>query len=83
MPEILAECKIITNFTTQQTRGFNISYNLSLTEASIEKIMDMKKTKEMKKAENELKEIRKSYANLATQRFSRLSRLSQADNPFS
>ena len=37
----------------------------------------------MKKAENELKEIRKSYANLATQRFSRLSRLSQADNPFS
>ena len=83
MPEILAECKIITNFTTQQTRGFNISYNLSLTEASIEKIMDMKKTKEMKKAENELKEIRKSYANLATQRFSRLSRLTQADNPFS
>ena len=77
MPEIFVECKIITNFTTQQTRGFNISYNLSMTEASIEKIMEMKDTKEINKAEAELKEVKKSYAALATQRFSRLSRLSR------
>ena len=81
-PEIFLECKIITNFTTQQTRGFNISYNLSMTEASIEKIMEMKDTKEMNKAEAELKEVRKSYAVLATQRFSRLSRLSMVENSF-
>ena len=82
MPEIFVECKIITNFTTQQTRGFNISYNLSMTEASIEKIMEMKDTKEINKAEAELKEVKKSYAALATQRFSRLSRLSMAENSF-
>ena len=80
MPELFVECKIITNFTTPQTRGFNISYNLSMTEASIEKIMEMKETKEMNKAEIELKEVKKSYAVLATQRFSRLSRLSMAEN---
>ena len=82
MPEIFVECKIITNFTTQQTRGFNISYNLSMTEASIEKIMEMKDTKEINKAEAELKEVKKSYAALATQRFSRLSRISMAENSF-
>ena len=82
MPEIFVECKIITNFTTQQTRGFNISYNLSMTEASIEKIMEMKDTKEINKAESELKEVKKSYAALATQRFSRLSRISMAENSF-
>ena len=80
MPELFVECKIITNFTTPQTRGFNISYNLSMTQASIEKIMEMKETKEMNKAEIELKEVKKSYAALATQRFSRLSRLSMAEN---
>ena len=82
MPEIFVECKIITNFTTQQTRGLNISYNLSMTEASIEKIMEMKDTKEINKAEAELKEVKKSYAALATQRFSRLSRISMAENSF-
>ena len=82
MPELLVECKIITNFTTLQTRGFNISYNLSMTEASIEKIMEMKDTKELKKAEIELKEVRKTFAVLAAQRFSRLSRPSEAENPF-
>ena len=82
MPEIFVECKIITNFTTQQTRGFNISYNLSMTEASIEKIMEMRDTKEINKAEAELKEVKKSYAALATQRFSRLSRISMAENSF-
>ena len=86
MPELLVECKIISNFTTQQTRGFNISYNLSMAEASIEKILEMKDTKEINKAEKELKEVRKTFGDLATQRFSRLSRLSRASavgNPFS
>ena len=83
MPEILIECKIITNFTTQQTRGFNISYNLSMAEASIEKIMEMKNTKEMDDAEKELKEVKKTFGVLANQRFSRLSRPSAPENPFS
>ena len=83
MPELLIECKIITNFTTQQTRGFNISYNLSMAEASIEKIMEMKNTKEMDTAEKELKEVKKTFGVLANQRFSRLSRASAPENPFS
>ena len=85
MPEIFIECKIISNFITQQTKGFNISYNLVMTEASIEKIMGMKNTKELNNAEKELKEVRKTFAVLANQRFSRLSRLSRNsinDNAF-
>ena len=83
MPELLVECKIISNFTTQQTRGFNISYNLSMAEASIEKILEMKNTKEIINAEKELKEVRKTFGVLANQRFSRLSRPSAPENPFS
>ena len=83
MPDILIECKIVDNFTTQQTRGFNISYNLTLAEASIEKIMEMKNTKEINDVEKGLKEVRKTYADLASQRFSRLSRPSMVENPFS
>ena len=85
MPEMFIECKIISNFITQQTKGFNISYNLVMTEASIEKIMGMKNTKELNNAEKELKEVRKTFAVLANQRFSRLSRLSRNsinDNAF-
>ena len=83
MPEILIECKIISNFSTQQTRGFNVSYNLSMAEASIEKILEMKNTKEIINAEKELKEVRKTFGVLANQRFSRLSRPSGPENPFS
>ena len=83
MPEIFIESKIVTNFTTVQTRGFNISYNLSMAEASIEKIMEMKNTKEMDDAEKELKEVKKTFGVLANQRFSRLSRPSAPENPFS
>ena len=36
------DSKIITNFTTPSTRSFNISYNLTLLEASIETINNMK-----------------------------------------
>ena len=83
MPEILIECKIISNFSTQQTKGFNVSYNLSMAEASIEKILEMKNTKEIINAEKELKEVRKTFGVLANQRFSRLSRPSAPENPFS
>ena len=80
MPEILIECKIISNFITQQTKGFNISYNLVMTEASIEKIVGMKNTKEINKVNDELKEVRKTIGILTNQRFSRLSRLSRISN---
>ena len=83
MPEIYVECKIINNFTTQQTKGFNISYNLVMTEASIEKIMGMQNTREANKVKEELKEVRKTIYALANQRFSRLSRMSSNENPFS
>ena len=76
MPEIFIESKIVTNFTTVQTRGFNISYNLSMTQSCMETIMGMKDTKE-------IKEVKKSISVLTNQRFSRLSRLTQGENPFS
>jgi hypothetical protein len=82
MPELLVETKIITNFTTPCTRAFNISYNLTLMEASIETISKMN-SKEISNKEKQLKEVRKSIAVLTTQRISRLSRLSAAGNPFS
>ena len=74
MPEIYIEYKIITNFTTVQTKGFNISYNSSMTQACMEKIMEMKDIKE-------IKDVRKSISVLANQRFSRFSRPSQGENP--
>ena len=82
MPELLVETKIITNFTTPCTRAFNISYNLTLMEASIETISKMN-SKEIASKEKQLKEVRKSIAVLTTQRISRLSRLSATGNPFS
>ena len=54
-----------------------------MAEASIEKIMEMKNTKEMDDAEKELKEVKKTFGVLANQRFSRLCRPSAPENPFS
>ena len=82
MPELFIETQIITNFTTPSTRAFNISYNLTLMEASLETISKMN-SKEIAKKENQLKEVRKSIAVLTTQRISRLSRLSAPGSPFS
>ena len=81
MPEMLVESKIIINFTTPSTRAFNISYNLTLMEASLETISKMKNTKEISNREKQLKEVRKSIVVMATQRLSRLSRMSIPDNP--
>ena len=80
MPDLLIESKIISNFTTPSTRAFNISYNLTLMEASLETINKMD-SKEIANREKQLKEVRKSIAVLTTQRLSRLSRLSNPGNP--
>ena len=82
MPDLLIESKIIANFTTPSTRAFNISYNLTLMEASLETINKMD-AKEIGNREKQLKEVRKSIAVLTTQRLSRLSRLSNPGSPFS
>ena len=73
MPEMLIESKIITNFTTPSTRAFNISYNLTLLDASIETINQMDSIKVKTDRNKELKDVRKSIAVFATQRLSRLS----------
>ena len=82
MPDLFIESKIITNFTTPSTRAFNISYNLTLMEASLETIHKMENTKEMANRNKQLKEVRKSIAVLTTQRLSRLSRVSNPGSPF-
>ena len=74
--EIFIDSKIVTNFTTPTTRAFNISYNLTLFEASLDCIFNMKNIKDLAKCDKELKEVRKSLAAISTQRLSRLSRLS-------
>ena len=81
MPELFVESKIINNFTTPSTRAFNISYNLTLLEASMETISKMENSKELANREKQLKEVRKSIAVLTTQRLSRLSRLSRMSTP--
>ena len=83
MPELFIESKIISNFTTPSTRAFNIAYNLTLMEASLETITKMENSKELSNKENQLKEIRKSIADLTTQRLSRLSRASMPGKIFS
>ena len=83
MPELFIESKIISNFTTPSTRAFNIAYNLTLMEASLETITKMENSKELSNKENQLKEVRKSIAILTTQRLSRLSRASVPGNIFS
>ena len=73
MPEILLYCKIISNFTTQFTKGFNISYNYTLLEASLDYINDIKDIKEFSKKENGFLHASRSILDISTQRISRLS----------
>ena len=72
MPELLLFCKIINNFTTQFTKGFNISYNYTLLEASLDNINELD-IKELLKKENGFIELRRSILDVSTQRISRLS----------
>jgi hypothetical protein len=73
MPEMILFCKIINNFTTQFTKGFSISYNYTLLEASMDYIKEVKDIKELSQKENGLIEVRNSTLDLSTQRLSRIS----------
>lgn len=74
MPEIIVFSKMITNFTTPNTRSFNISYNFTLLEASLEYISSLRNIKELLKGDdNQLKDARKSLAGITNQRLSLLA----------
>ena len=74
MPEIIIFSKMITNFTTTNTRSFNISYNFTLLEASLEYISSLRNIKELLKGDdNQLKDARKSLAGITNQRLSLLT----------
>ena len=73
MPEIIIFSKMITNFTTPNTRSFNLSYNFTLLEASLEYISSLKNLKELLKDDDKiLKDARKSLAGITNQRLSLL-----------
>jgi hypothetical protein len=74
MPEIIVFSKMITNFTTPNTRSFNISYNFTLLEASLEYVSSLRNIKELLKGDdNQLKDVRKSLAGITNQRLSLLT----------
>ena len=73
MPEIIIFSKMITNFTTPNTRSFSISYNFTLLEASLEYISSIRNLKDLVKDDmKQLKDARKSLAGITTQRLSLL-----------
>lgn len=74
MPEVYIFSKMITNFTTPNTRAFSISYNFTLLEASLEYISTLKNLKELiKDDDSQLKDVRKSLAGITNQRLSSLN----------
>ena len=75
MPEIIIFSKMITNFTTPNTRSFNLSYNFTLLEASLEYISSLKDLKPLLKdgGDKQLKDARKSLAGITNQRLSLLT----------
>ena len=74
MPEVYIFSKMITNFTTPNTRSFSISYNFTLLEASLEYISTLKNLNELiKDDDQQLKDARKSLAGITNQRLSLLS----------
>ena len=73
MPEVLLFCKIINNFTTQFTKAFNIAYNYTLLEASLEYISGLKDINEIYQKENGFIDASKNIMNISNQRISRLS----------
>ena len=74
MPEIIIFSKMITNFTTPGTISFNLSYNFTLLEASLEYISSLKDLKPLlKDDDNQLKDARKSLAGITNQRLSLLT----------
>ena len=74
MPEIIIFSKMIMNYTTPSTRAFNISYNYTLLEASLEYISSLKDLKDLVKDNDEqLKDARNSLAGITNQRLSLLA----------
>ena len=73
MPDILLYCKIINNFTTQFTKGFNIAYNYTLLEASVDYINELKDINDLSKNQNGFIDASKTILNISNQRISRLS----------
>ena len=73
MPEILIECKIINNFTSDFTKSFNLSYNFSLLQASIDYINDIKDINSLNIKEDLLMNASKEILNRTTDRLSRVS----------
>ena len=73
MPEVIIFSKMITNFTTPNTKSFSISYNFTLLEASLEYISSLRNLKELVKDDvKQLKDARKSLAGITNQRLSLL-----------
>ena len=73
MPEILLYCKIINNFTTQFTKAFNIAYNYTLLEASLDYIIGIKDIKELFQKEKGFLDVSRSILDISNQRISRIS----------
>ena len=73
MPEILLYCKIINNFTTEFTKAFNIAYNYTLLEASLDYIIGIKDIKELFQKEKGFLDVSRSILDISNQRISRIS----------
>jgi hypothetical protein len=72
MPEVLIECKIIDNFTSELTKTFNLSYNYTLLEASIDYINGMN-INELNMNGDLLEDASKQIMTRTSQRLSRFS----------
>ena len=72
MPEVLIECKIIDNFTSELTKTFNLSYNYTLLEASIDYINGMN-INELNINGDLLEDASKQIMTRTSQRLSRFS----------
>ena len=73
MPEILIECKIIENFTSELTKTFNVSYNYTLLEASIDYINGKNNINELNEKGNLLEDASTQIMTRTSQRLSRFS----------
>ena len=73
MPEILIECKIIENFTSELTKTFNVSYNYTLLEASIDYINGKNYINELNEKGNLLEDASTQIMTRTSQRLSRFS----------
>ena len=73
MPEILIECKIINNFISDFTKRFNLAYNYSLLEASIDYINDKNDINNLNTNDDSLRNASKDILNRTTERLSRVS----------